>query len=300
MKYTRRALIFIALACILSPLAHASNGMVYVKGSRHWTPPDRNKTDKLGYYGGPVISNAKVYVVFWGDKINADIKKDIAAFYSSVTNSTYMDWLDEYNTFGNALDGKPGTKQHIGRGQNMGTIVIKPKNTKRSVSDEEIQAELQNQIAAGVLPKPDDNTIFMTYFPKNMSVSAFGMHSCQDFCAYHGFNGTPDRDHFYYGVMPDISGSCFNGCGYASNVFGAETAISTHELIEAVTDPFPTPGTQAAYPQAWNDRQGAEIGDICAGSNNTLKALSSKRSFIVQSEWDNNDNKCTSKTWESP
>lgn len=254
---------------------------------------------KLVYYGGPVISHVKAYAVFWGPNVNANVKSNIGEFYSTVTNSSYLDWLDEYNTTINAQDGRAGTQQHIGRGTFAGAITITPANTATTIDDVDIQAEIQHQIDSGKLPKPDEDTLYMTYFPPGITITAAGMKSCSEFCAYHGFKGAPDTAHFYYGVMPDLGGACVFGCGFA-NPFNVMTAISSHELMEAITDPFPTPGSTPAYPQAWNTTDGSEVGDLCAGSNNTLAAAKSGKTFTVQSEWDNNANACTTASWQAP
>jgi len=162
----------------------------------------------------------------------------------------------------------------------------------------DIQAELQKQIDAGVLPKPDDNTLFMTYFPPGMTITASGMASCEAFCAYHGFKGAPDTAHFFYGVMPDLGGACSLGCAAAPTPFDSMTTISSHEFTEAIDDPFPTPGSNPAYPQAWNTVDGSEIGDLCTSTNNNLIVPGGK--FIVQSEFDNSKGACTTSAWKSP
>ena len=72
----------------------------------------------------------------------------------------------------------------------------------------------------------------------------------------------------FYGVMPDLGGACSFGCGFHMNQFDSASIISAHEMIEAVTDPFPTPGSNPAYPQAWNTTDGSEIGDVCAFTEN--------------------------------
>jgi len=249
---------------------------------------------KLQYYGGPVIPNAKVIAVMWGSNVDGPTKTVVTDFYTALTKSDIMDWMDQYNTAGKSLDGRDGTNQHIGKGNFAGVITIAPKVTSGEIDDKDIQAELQRQIDAGVLPKPDDNTLFMTYFPPGMSISIEGMHSCSEFCAYHGFNGTPQSAHFYYGVMPDLGGACSFGCGFNQHVNNV-TSISTHEFCEAVTDPFPTPGSSPAYPQAWNDNAGSEIGDLCADSTNTLTM--GGKSFVVQSEFDNTTGSCSSRNW---
>src|SRR5215470_13799712 len=51
------------------------------------------------YNGGPVISNVEVHAVFWGATgIDATVKSQIPDFYETATNSSYLDWLLEYNT----------------------------------------------------------------------------------------------------------------------------------------------------------------------------------------------------------
>src|SRR5213075_1911262 len=85
---------------------------------------------KLDYYGGPVISNAKVYVVKWGASANVTTP-NMADFFARVTNSTFLDWLNEYDTNINTTDVEPspsvhGTDQFIGRGVFAGTATVTP------------------------------------------------------------------------------------------------------------------------------------------------------------------------------
>lgn len=297
-KITFLSLVFLAL----SPLAEAKNVFTpthYVEKShalRMFQAADG--AGALKYYGGPVIPNAKVTVVIWGSNVQSDIVATAPDFFSSLTKSDIMDWMDQYNTVGKSLDGRDGTNQHIGKGSYAGLVTIQPQVTTGTIDDKEIQAELQRQIDAGKLSKPDDNTLFMVYFPPGMSITIDNMKSCSEFCAYHGFNGAPSpNSHFYYGVMPDLGGACSFGCGFHEHIDNV-TSISTHEFCEAVTDPFPTPGSTPAYPQAWNDNQGAEVGDLCADSMNTLTAANGK-SYNVQAEYDNASASCSSRSWSS-
>jgi hypothetical protein len=111
----------------------------------------------------------------------------------------------------------------------------------------------------------------------------------------------PKTPHFFYGIMPDLHHSgCDMGCAYAMNDLASLTTISAHEYTEAITDPYPTPASNVAWPQAWNATDGSEIGDLCAGSSNdTLTA--GKEIYIVQSEFDNSHDSCTyNKNWTSP
>ncbi|HVA67612.1 MAG TPA: hypothetical protein VNK24_11945 [Elusimicrobiota bacterium] len=58
------------------------------------------------YYGGPAISHAEVYAVFWGRGVSARTRADIGAFYANILDSGYMDWLSEYGTDVQAMDGR--------------------------------------------------------------------------------------------------------------------------------------------------------------------------------------------------
>lgn len=245
---------------------------------------------KVLYYGGPVIANVKVYSVYWGANVDAGTTAKIGGFFSATVNSTYMDWLKEYNTSIKAVDGRQGTNQAIGRGSYAGEFTITPKNTSATLADPDIQAEIDLQVAAGALPKPDNNTLFMIYFPAGITITIDGQASCQAFCAYHEGYVSKSFGNVFYGVMPDMGGACSLGCGFQSDPFANMTEVTSHELIEAITDPFPTPGSTPAFPQAWNTTDGNEIGDLCAGNDTQLSTAAG--AFTLQQEFDNASNGC--------
>jgi hypothetical protein len=292
---------FLFLALMAGQIAEAKNGYYPTRFANANVFANFDKkagAQKLVYYGGPVIGNAKTYVVYWGPNVNADAKAGLADFFTQLTKSNLMSFMDQYNTLGKAQDGRDGTGQHIGNGSYAGTYTITPVFTNTTIDDTDIQKELQGQIDAGKLPKPDADTLYMVYFPPGTTITSAGMQSCAQFCAYHGFKGDAKGDHFYYGVMPDLGGACSFGCGFDS-YFNNLTAVSSHEFCESVTDPFPTPGNTPAYPQAWNTTDGSEIGDLCAGNNNTLKGSNGK-TYTVQAEFDNASAACTSTTtWQA-
>lgn len=253
---------------------------------------------KVVYYGGPVIANAKIYTVMWGAAVDATTQKQIGGFYTNVVNSSYMDWLKEYNTTGKAVDGRAGTNQTIGRGSYKGQLSIKPANTATNLDDKDIQAEIAHQIDIGALPKPDDNTLFMTYFPPGFTLTIDGQGSCSAFCAYHEGFKSEKYGNVFYGVMPDLGGACSFGCGPEQSNFDNLTSVSSHEMIEAITDPYPTPGNTPAFPQAWNTSDGNEIGDLCADNNTKLSTQG--LTYTVQEEFDNVAGACTPGPFQSP
>jgi hypothetical protein len=248
--------------------------------------PVNTASAHLTYYGGKVIQKVKVVKVQYGSGtyqsfIGAAGASSMAGFYSAVVNSNYMDWLVEYDT--------ASPKQTISRGTYSGGYSITPSSTrnKATITDANIQAEISAQIAAGKLPAPDDNTLYMVHFPKGKTISQGGSKSCQagGFCAYHGTFKRNSQDVFY-GVLPDMSAGsgCDTGCGSGS-AFGNQTSVASHELIEAVTDAEVGLATTVGKPLAWYDAANGEIGDICNAQQGSI--TSGSTTYTVQKEWSN-------------
>jgi serine protease len=262
-------------------------------GKAHGMTPAAAAKATLQYYGGPVIPSPKVYVVWWGDpsKINPVLtatKGGIADYFAGITNSKFMDWMNEYDTTiatqVGSHKGSAGTGQRIGRGNYVSTITMSDVPAG-NVTDQQIQDTLNKAFDAGTLPEPDENTIYAIYFPASVSISLDqNGTSCSSFGAYHEAAIETTRHNAFYLVMPD--------CGFS---FSGFTSVTSHELIEAVTDPIPTPGSNPDFPQAWNDVQGSESGDLCEGSSGTIATAFGN--FKVQGIWDEASHGC--KTFRS-
>ena len=230
------------------------------------------------YYGGPVISNVDVTEVLYGDgtftpEVSSTGTQTIAAFYAGITNSAYLDWLTEYSTNVNADNGDPGTNQVIGRGTFAGQVTITPSppNNGGIIDDASIQDELKAQIESSALPMPNADTLFAVYFPANKTIRVGSSLSGVDFCAYHGTVAASGAiPEFAYSVLPDFTtGGMASHCG-AGTRYQNETAVSSHELIEAVTDPAAGLATTTAPPLAWYDVANGEVADICNGAVATV------------------------------
>ncbi len=245
------------------------------------------------YYGGPVISNADVVVVYWKSTasttaVNCGGGTDshgncigVSQFLSALSGSTFVDMLQEYNTAGLS-----GTNQTIGRGSlHTGSpFVITPHtaNAGSTISNAQIQDEIQQQITATTLPPPatdstgNVNTLYFVYFPPGLTISDPGGvgTSCVDFCAYHNtfsatFNSTTFPD-VPYGVMPDFgAGLCTIGCGTGSQ-WQNVTSASSHEYAESTTDTGVGLATVFGPPLGWYDVNNGEIGDPCNQNTDTL------------------------------
>jgi hypothetical protein len=220
---------------------------------------------QLTYRGGPLISAVNVFTLFWGAEWGQPEKQQTATqlndFFSYLVTSPLIDQLGEY-----AVDQFP-----IGYGSLLGTATIADSDPAAVTADADIQQFIQQQIAAGVVPAPDMNTLIFVYLPSGVVVEQGNGRSCTDFCGYHeAINGQ-----VFYAVMP--SPDC-GGCLGGLSTFDAITGTSSHEFCEAITDPVPG--------QGWYDDNNGEIGDICAWQ---FKQLGN---YTVQLEWSNNAGQC--------
>jgi hypothetical protein len=270
--------------------------------------PTRNNSEKnskppgdlvnLVYYGGPVVSNAQVVVVFWGNEVNSTIQADIGGFYQAILPSNYAHIVGEYDT----TPPINTTDQVIGQGTLAGTYTITPNLCQIAfpctVTDSQVQSQLEESIALAALPAPvldaggNVNTIYVVYFPPYVTINLSGNLSCQQFCAYNssvqGYAGG-----ILYDVIPDMgtTSACYSSgfCGSESTPFQMETAISSQLLADTQTDPyiFLTP---PSIPLSWIGLLG-EVGDSCFLQEDSLAQIDG---YTVQALFSNYAEACLS------
>ena len=237
-------------------------------------PGSATATPSVKYYGGPVISNVNVYAVYWNSSVN--YQSQIPGFFSTITAGSYFQWLTEYDT----------PTQSIGYGTFAGSIVDTGAPTGKTIDDTAIQAEVARLINAGTLPNnASGNNLFMFYFPPGVTVTMQGSKSCEQFCAYHSAFQQGSQDVFY-GVIPNQGGSCAGGCGNGATQFDNTTSVSSHELVESVTDGAVGLATSYASPLAWYDKTNGEIADICNAQQDTVEG------YTVQLIWSTKQGAC--------
>ncbi len=248
----------------------------------HEAPP--RAAPQLTYRGGPLIARVKVFALYWGSawgsvtpsaaagtRVN---RQTLDAYLADLVSGTYMDLLSEYSVAGASIQ----------RGTFLGSAVIAP-DPGSQVDDADVRAQIQQRLAAGQLPPWDANTLYAVLLPSGTAVRQAGAASCQTFCGYHdaimSSDGTPLA---YYAVLPypDCPGCAQTADGGTLAPFDALTAVISHELAEAVTDPVPGSG--------WYDDQNGENGDICAWQLDTLD------SYTVQKFWSNQRGTCVGPT----
>jgi hypothetical protein len=256
----------------------------------------------LTYFGGPIISNVQVVQVLYGSgsynsQVAGSTSPTMGNFFADITSTGLISLMQQYNT-----PASGGTGQTFGNGTFAGLFQIVPSagNNGSTITDTQIQSELLAQINAGHLPSPtldaqgNPNTLYMIYFPPGKTISQGGSSSCVagGFCAYHGTTSSTLGGHnVLYGVLPDMqAGSgCSTGCG-TSTVFGNYTSVTSHELVEAMTDADVGIATTFSAPLAWYDMTNGEIGDICNGQQGSYTANGT--TYTIQLEFSNSANNC--------
>jgi len=249
------------------------------------------------YYGGPVISNVQVIVVYWGSSISPTVQNNIPGFYSDVTNGPYLDLLAEYSTAGISFQGTT-TDEMIGRGSQVGVFSITPSVSGSQLDDSAIQTEIIAQIQAGNIPAPMTdalgfvNTLYMVHFPLGITITEGGLKSCVPggFCGYHGTFARLGKD-IPYGVLPYMGpgSSCYSSCGGSTELENT-TSVSSHELAESITDTGVGLAMSFGPPLAWYDVTNGEIADIC--NQESAYQTYNGHSWFVQSLFSNLQSNC--------
>jgi hypothetical protein len=287
----------LAAACSRStgegrPEQLAHHGQALKNDSAPSTPPSGTL---LQYFGGPVLSNVHAVPVFWTTGVQASLMtggNNLDAFFTTILNSPYIDFLAQYDTVGRvgAADGLPGSNQTIGRGTETAGITLPSLfHTGTALQMSDVTSELQQQIAAGVLPYPDTNTMYFVYIPSTVTVTdSPGSSSCATWCGIHqtmDFQGAEVP----FAVLGDMTtGGCSTGCGAGSTAFQHQTSVTSHELVEAITDTDVGILSNTWRPVAWYDLVGGEIGDLCNGLGATIGA------YTVQQQFSNLTRACAS------
>jgi hypothetical protein len=244
--------------------------------------PAATSQPHLAYDGGRVLSHVSVDIVVWGSwsyssTVALSGRRSITSFASGITASPYIDWLQEYNT----------PTQQIGRGTLDGVFTVAPPSAAngRVVTNTQIQSALAHLIGAGQLPKPSADRLFVVFFRRGQVIARAEGDSQHNFCAYHDTRAYALHA-IIYAVIPYEMGN--PGCRAASTSFDSLTTITSHELVEAITDPG-----VGLRRLAWYDRMYGEIGDICAHSSvpGAVTGGDGVR-YVVQREWSNRRRTC--------
>ena len=188
-----------------------------------------------------------------------DLRPQIEDFIASVGCSTW--WRNVAYDYGVA-DGITAAPVHLSEAPPV------------SISDTEIQSWIKKRISDNTLSEPTPNTIYSIFYTSGTDVTAGFGKGCFSFGAYHSY-------FLYQGVW--VGYAVMPRCGDLV----ALTQVTSHELIEAVTDPAPG-GYQDVGDRnvAWSLLGGSEVGDMCEHTSNA-NYQPEDYPFPLQRAWSN-------------
>lgn len=283
------------------------------------TAAQTSDTPALSYHGGPVMTSATTYAIFWvPSKLQDGQSTSLPQSYQNVqtaflkaypghgidNNNTqyYMTTQSGSNTVTHFIESKGSFGgSYVDTSAYPSSGCDDPVTGSNCVSDWQIQQEVQKVMDikgwTGGL-----NHIFFVYTSIGEGSCSGSWCSYTKFCAYHSYFNNGETPVFYAN-MPYAGLFCESGSSPNGDLAADSAAsITSHELTETITDP---------ELNAWYSSNGEEIADLCAwnyGENTWENAnqywpitFNSRQvskdqaitSFEIQQEYDNHTASCT-------
>jgi len=234
----------------------------------------------VSFFGGNVLPHVQAQAVFLGQEFssapaNAETST-LNAFLNDIASGAYLQAL-----------GRAG--YGVGPGSAVSGAVDNTSIAAGStISDAFIRTRLQADVSSGLLQAPNANTLYVVYVQPDVAVNLGGGQGTtqQGILGYHtafvGANGAAIR----YAVVVSPGGPAGNSVlPEARSAIDQLTAVTSHELAEAVTDPDVNSNVNGGR-LGWFDPQRGEIGDIEENNPNAFVRLDG---FLVQEVADRND-----------
>lgn len=246
--------------------ADASDGAVTDSGPSAF-PAAHPEAPEILSAGGPVMAQPRFVPVFFP---GTSYRDSVVTFSQKIAGSSY--WT--------------ATTAEYGVGPlTAGAPIDLATPAPRQTSDEAIQAFLATQFGEGApLGVADPNAIYALYYPASTRIDLQGSQSCREFGAYH-LSTRIDGIAVKYAVMPE--------CGSGGGPFGpleSLTIATSHELIEAATDPepfdAPAYATTSEDHLIWQLFPGSEVTDMC-NYNPDAFYTPAEIGFVVARSWSN-------------
>jgi hypothetical protein len=235
----------------------------------------------VSFFGGNVLPHVQAQGLYLGSEFTSTPANTepatLDAFLRDITGGPFMQALARagYN---------------VGPGSAVAGAVDRTSLADGStISDSFIQSRLQADISSGLLQAPNANTLYVVYVQPSVAVNlGSGQGTTQQgILGYHtafvGANGAPIR----YAVVVSPGGAAGNSVlPEAATAIDQLTAVTSHELAEAVTDPDVDSNVNNGR-LGWFDPQRGEIGDV---EENNPSAFVRLDGHLVQEVADRNDN----------
>jgi len=265
----------------------------------------------LNYNGGPVMTSAKTYAIFWVPAtLQTGAATSLTAHYQTVQKNFLGDYAAHTLAANDAqyyqtIAGKTTYIKDVGAfgGFYVDTNPYPASGCSDSVTpgncitDAQLEAEIQRVMTLKGWTGGLGNIFFVYTSTGEGSCFDSSGSSCAytQYCAYHSyFTNTLTSQVVVYGNEPFANTTYCQVPGTPSPTSDptadAAANVTSHELTEAITDP---------ELDAWFTSQGNEIGDICAWNygTNTWKSgganqMWNGRFYELQLEFDNHAGGC--------
>jgi hypothetical protein len=226
--------------------------------------------------GGPVMKSPKfVIITFAGDGLATDI--DDFADKVAASKTYWSGTTAEYGV------GPVASVLHISLNE-MPAAMLQDSDVQTWLKSELVGPDAGSLEGGAPWPQPDGETIYMVYYPENVSITTSGGTSCSEFYGYHDDFSLSGTTYVTYSVVARCPPFPM------TSAIDSITSIASHELIEAATDPLVADDPAWAEPDqdhlAWEIPAGGELGDMCAGFGNVFYKPSDVP-YLVQRTWSN-------------
>lgn len=175
-----------------------------------------------------LLVEPELHLVYWGNYPANDQATYQFAWDALLNQETVLQRLSEYGVRGGSFDrnlynnnpnnvlpnADGGAPTHTVSKTDAGTTIL--------LDDGQFPAEINNEILAGELPYPNDNTVYMIMLPPNTTTPQM---VANDDAGYHA-NSSYNGQRYTYGII-----------GYRGADFNGTDEVISHELAEAATDP---------------------------------------------------------------
>jgi hypothetical protein len=234
----------------------------------------------VSFFGGNVLPHVQAQALFLGNAFSsAPANTETATLDASLKDLASGPYLQALARAG----------YNVGPGSAVaGAVDNIPLTAGSTIPDALIRARLQADINSGLLQAPNANTLYVVYVQPDVAVNlGSGQGTTQQgILGYHtafvGVNETPIR----YAVVVSPGGAAGNSVlPEATTAIDQLTAVTSHELAEAVTDPDVNSIVNSGR-LGWFDPQRGEIGDIVENNPNAFVKLDG---HLVQEVADQND-----------
>ena len=231
----------------------------------------------LVYGGGPVQTNPKVYVVFWGSAWNTaggdpgGVKTDLVNFYTAIAGSKWLATVTQYTQ---------GNGQHVGVTAYAGSYVDTTSAPPLHPTQSQMAAEAgKAAIHFGGTPSIHVGN-YVVALPHGISPAGFGT----QFCAYHSTTSASGATIAWTALpyVPDAGTACGAGAVNAPGTLDGVSLIGGAQQADVEVSPDGTTG--------WLDATGAEISAKCAWTN--LIDNPAAGGFPTQPLWSNATGSC--------